>query len=90
MIVPLVLYGGETWSLTLREKHKNGVQRKTFEHKREEMTRDWRRLYNEELHDLCCSPNVIRVMKYVEEEKCTQGLDLSIDGWRILKWILNN
>jgi hypothetical protein len=71
IILPVVLYGCETWSLTLREEHglrvfRNGVLRKVFRPKRDEVTREWRRLHNEELNDLYSSPNVIRVMKYEE------------------------
>jgi len=63
-----VLYGCETWSLTLREEHRlrvfeNSVLRTIFGPKRDEVTREWRRLRNEELNDLCSSPNIIRVIK---------------------------
>jgi hypothetical protein len=63
-----VFYGCETWSLTLREEHRlrvfeNSVLRRIIGHKREEVTRDWRRLHNEELNDLYSSPNIIRVIK---------------------------
>jgi hypothetical protein len=65
---PVVLYGCETWSLTLREEHRlrvfeNRVLRKIFGPKRDEVTGEWRRLRNEELNDLYSSPNIIRVMK---------------------------
>jgi hypothetical protein len=64
----VVLYGWETWCLTLREEHRlkvseNGVLRRIFESKREEVVEGWRRLHNEELHNLYASPNIIRVMK---------------------------
>jgi hypothetical protein len=64
----VVLYGCETWSLTLRKKHKlrvfeNRVLRRIFELKRNEVTREWRKLHNEELHDLYSSPRVIRIIK---------------------------
>jgi hypothetical protein len=57
IILPVVLYGCETWSLTLREEHRlgvfeNRVLRKIFRPKRDEVTGEWRRLYNEGLHDL--------------------------------------
>jgi hypothetical protein len=67
IILPVVLYGLETWSLTLREEHRqrvleNRVLRGIFGSKRDEVTGEWRRLHNEELNDLCSSPN-IRVIK---------------------------
>jgi hypothetical protein len=68
IIVPVVLYGCETWSLTLREEHRlrvfeNRVLRRIFGPKRDEVTRDWRKLHNEKLHGLYPSPSIIRVMK---------------------------
>jgi hypothetical protein len=66
--LPVVLYGCETWSLTLREKHRlratdNGVLRRIFRHKRGEIIGEWRKLETEELHYLYLSPNVIKQMK---------------------------
>jgi len=57
IILPAVLCGRETWSLTLREERRvrvfeNRVLRRIFEPKRDEVTREWRKLYNEELNDL--------------------------------------
>jgi len=68
IILPLVLYGCETWSLTLREERRlrmfeNRVLRSIFGSKREEVTGEWRKLHNEELIDLYCSPNIARVIK---------------------------
>jgi hypothetical protein len=62
VIVPVVLYGCETWSLTLREEHRlrvfeNSVLRGIFGPKRDGVTGEWRRLHNEELNDLYCPPN---------------------------------
>ena len=66
-ILPVVLYGCETWSLTLRKERRlkvfeNRVLRRIFEPKRDEVTKEWRKLYNEELNDLYCSPNIVRVI----------------------------
>jgi len=68
IILPVVLYGCETWSLTLREERKlrvfeSRVLRRIFVLKRDEVTGEWRELNNEELNDLSCSPNIVRVMK---------------------------
>jgi hypothetical protein len=68
IILPVVLYGCETWSLTLREEHRlrvfeNRVLRRIFGSKRDEVTGEWRRLNIEELNDLYSSPNIIRVIK---------------------------
>jgi hypothetical protein len=68
IILPVVLYGCETWSVTLREEHRlrvfeNRVLRRLFGPKRDEVTGQWRRLHNEELNDLYSSTNIIRVIK---------------------------
>jgi hypothetical protein len=64
----VVLYGCETFPLTLREEHrlrvfKNSVLRRIFGPKRDEVTGGWRKLHNEELHGLYSSPSIIRVIK---------------------------
>ena len=68
IILPVVLYGCETWSLTLREKHtlrvfENKVLRKIFGAKKDEITGEWRKLHNAMLHALYSSPNIIRNLK---------------------------
>jgi hypothetical protein len=88
IILPVVLYGCETWSLTLREEcglrvFENKVLRRIFGPKRDEVTGEWRKLHNKELYALYSSPNIIRVITsrrqmcracgaYGGEERCTQ------------------
>jgi hypothetical protein len=61
IILPVVLYGCETWSLTLREEHRLRVLR-IFGPKRDEVMGGWRKLHNEELHDLYSLPSIIRII----------------------------
>ncbi|KAJ4428062.1 hypothetical protein ANN_24076 [Periplaneta americana] len=68
VILLVLLYGCETWTLTLREEHRlrvfeNRVLRKIFGAKRDEVTGEWRKLHNTELHALYCSPDIIRNIK---------------------------
>jgi hypothetical protein len=68
IILPVVLYGCETWSLTLRKEHKlrvfeNRVLRRIFGPKRDGVTGGWRKLHNEELHDFYPSSSIIRIIK---------------------------
>jgi hypothetical protein len=68
IILSVVLYGCETWSLTVREEHKlrvfeNRVLRRIFGPKRDGVTGGWRKLHNEELHNLYSSPSIIRIIK---------------------------
>jgi hypothetical protein len=89
IILAVVLYGCETWSLTLREERRlrvleNRVLRRIFGPRRNEVTGEWRKLHNDEINDLYCSPNIVRVIKsrkeldmafgtYGREERCIQG-----------------
>jgi hypothetical protein len=70
IILPVVLYGCETWSLMLKEEHRlrvfeNRVLRIIFGPKRDEVTGEWKKLHNEELelHNLYSSPYIIRQIK---------------------------
>ena len=67
IILPVVLYGCETWLLTLREERRLRVFEnralRIYGPKRDEATGEWRKLYNDELNDLYCSPNIVRVIK---------------------------
>jgi hypothetical protein len=68
IIFPVILYGYDTWSLTLREERRlrvfeNRVLMRVFWPKRDEVTGAWRKLHNEELDDLYSLPNIVRVVK---------------------------
>jgi hypothetical protein len=66
--LPHVLYGCETWSLSLRKENRlrvfeNRALRRIFVPKRDEVTGERRKLHNEELNDLYSSPSIVRVIK---------------------------
>jgi hypothetical protein len=66
VILPVVLYGCETWSVTLREEHglrvfENGVLRGIFGPKRGEVMGEWRKLHSGELHNLYSSPDIRQI-----------------------------
>jgi hypothetical protein len=68
IILPVVLYGCDTWSLTLNEEHRmrvfeNRVLSRIFGPKKDEVTGEWRKLHNEELRDLYSSRSIIRIIK---------------------------
>ena len=86
IIFPVVVYGYETWSLTLREEcrlrvFENKVVRRIFGPKRNEVTGEWRRLYNEEIYphqmSVGCQVKKIEMGRacstHGEEERCIQG-----------------
>ena len=69
IILSVVLYGCETWSLILLEERnlrvfEKMVLRRIFGPRRDEVTGEWRRLHNEELNNLYRSPNIVRVIKW--------------------------
>ena len=66
--MPIVMYGCETWSLTLREElrlrvFEDRAMRRIFGPKRDEVTGEWRKLHKEELNELYSSLNILRVIK---------------------------
>jgi len=68
MILPVVFYGCETWSLKLREERRlrvfeNRVLRRIFGPKSDEIIGEWRKVHNEELNVRYSSPNIVRVIK---------------------------
>jgi hypothetical protein len=68
IILPVVLFGYETWFQTLREEHRlrvleNGVLRRIFVLKRDEVTGGWRKLHDEECHNLNSLPSITRMIK---------------------------
>jgi hypothetical protein len=67
IILPVVLYGSDSWSLTLREEHRlrvfeNRVLRRIFGPKRDEVTGEWRILHSEKLRDVYSSLSIIRII----------------------------
>jgi hypothetical protein len=101
IILPVVLYSCETWSLTLREERRlrvfeNRLLRRIFGNKRDEVTGEWRKLHNEELNDLYPLPNIVRVVKssrirwakHVERMEEDREVHRLLVGKREEKWPL--
>jgi hypothetical protein len=92
-ILLMVLYGCETWSLTLREEHRlrvfeNRELRRIFRPKRDQMTEGWRKLRNGDLHNLYSSPSIIRM---ISQGGCDgQGMqhELGRRGILIRYWLI--
>ena len=90
IILSLVLYGCENWSLTLREKRRLRVLRRIFGPKMDEVIGEWRKLHIEELNNLYSSPNIVWVIKNEmgkernAEEMCIQGFGGEVSGKRDL------
>jgi hypothetical protein len=91
IILFVVLYRCETWSLTLRAEHRlrvfeNRVLRRTFGPKRDEVTGGWRKLHNKEHHNLYSSPSIIRMVK-LRRMRCAGHLArMEIKGMRLRFW----
>jgi hypothetical protein len=69
-ILPVVLYGRQIWSQILKEGQRlrvleNRVLRRIFGPKRDEVTGGWKKLHTEEIHNLYCSPSIIRIIKWM-------------------------
>ena len=89
IILPVVLYGCEAWSLTLREERKlrvfeNMVLRRIFGPRRDEVTREWRRLHNEEVSDLYA--NIVRVIKSRRMRWAGHVARMGVERGRIESW----
>jgi hypothetical protein len=86
-----IMYGCETWSHTLREENRlrvfeNRMLRRKFISKREEVAGGWRRLHNEDLHNMCASTNIIRMNKIKEgemDETCSMHEKCFKNVWKI-------
>jgi hypothetical protein len=86
VILTVVLYGCETWSLTLREEHRlrvfeNRVLRRIFGPKRNEVTGELGKVHNEELRDLYSSPGIIRMMRWTGHLARMVPRGMSTDYW---------
>jgi hypothetical protein len=93
IMLHVVLYGCETWSLTLREEHRlrvfeNRVSRRIFGRRRDQVS-GWRKLHNEELHNLNASPSIIRIIKYPPTYLHIYSCCPQLWAWRILEMLVS-
>jgi hypothetical protein len=91
VILSVVPYGCETWSLTLNEEHRlrvfvNRVLRRIFVPKRIEVKEAWRKLHNEELSDLYFSPSIIRMMMLKRMRWAGHVVRIGTRGMRVVYW----
>ena len=91
IILPVVLYECEAWSLTAREERKlrvfeNMVLRRIFGPRRDEVTGEWRRLHNQELIGLYTSPNIVRVIKSRRMRSAWHVARMGLERGRIGSW----
>ena len=91
IILPVVVYGCKSWLLTWREECRlrvfdNRVLRRVFGPRRDEVTREWRKLHNEELNDLYSSPNNIQVIKSqrLSWSGCVAHMEEKREAYRVL------
>jgi hypothetical protein len=91
IILPVVLYGCETWSLTLREEQRlrvfeNKMLRRIFGPKRDEVTAEWRKPHIEELRDLYSSPSISRIIRSMRMRWAGYVARMGRRGMRIGYW----
>jgi hypothetical protein len=80
IILPVVLHGCETWSLTLKEEHRLRVMRKMFGPKREEETGNWRKLHSKEELNVC-TLNKSRTMSWAGHVTCSGRREVCTEFW---------
>jgi hypothetical protein len=93
MILPVILFCGETWSLTSSEKHRlemfeNRVLRRIFKSEKGEVTEGCRKMHNEERHNLYSSPRIIRTIKSKRMRSEVYAVRIE-SGWLTLQFILD-
>ena len=89
----LFFYGCETWSLTLREERRlrlfENRKLRRFGPSRYEVTGEWRKLHNEELNDLYCSPNIFQAIKIRWAGHVARMGESRIQGFGLMCWTEN-